>query len=55
MTLKWKHVGQREMATKLVSILTSFACRVLFKEHLQCIKVGVHPIFSEILRGLKKG
>ena len=27
MTLKWKHVGQREMATKLVSILTSFACR----------------------------
>ena len=33
-TLKWNHVGQREMATKLVSILTSFALRVLFKEHL---------------------
>ena len=53
MTLKWKHVGQREMAAKLISILTSFACRVLFKEHL--LRWGVHPILSEILRGLKKG
>ena len=35
MTLKWKHVGQRETdSVKLVSKLTSFACRVLFKENL---------------------